>query len=103
MSYTTNISLKNLSAETLNKAALIRAEIDKLERQLTELLSGQVGSSKVHGKKNGRLSELTLSQSMSGNFVKKKKRNLSPEARARIVAAVKARWAREKANSKNKP
>jgi hypothetical protein len=51
MSYTTNISLKNLSAETLNKAALIRAEIDKLERQLTKLLSGQVGSSKVHGKK----------------------------------------------------
>jgi hypothetical protein len=33
---------------------------------------------------------------MSGNFVKKKKRNLSPEARARIVAAVKARWARER-------
>jgi len=27
----------------------------------------------------------------------KKKRHLSPEARARIVAAVKARWAREKA------
>jgi hypothetical protein len=31
---------------------------------------------------------------------KKKKRNLSPEGRARIAAAVKARWARQKKTAK---
>jgi len=31
---------------------------------------------------------------------RKKKRNLSPEGRARIAAAVKARWAREKSTKK---
>jgi hypothetical protein len=31
---------------------------------------------------------------------KKKKRNLSPEGRARIAAAVKARWARQKKAAK---
>jgi hypothetical protein len=32
---------------------------------------------------------------------KKKKRNMSPEGRARLVAAAKARWAREKKAAKN--
>jgi hypothetical protein len=32
--------------------------------------------------------------------LKKKKRNLSPEGRARIAAAVKARWARQKKAAK---
>lgn len=31
----------------------------------------------------------------------KKKRNLSPEGRAKIAAAVKARWAKAKAAAKN--
>ena len=31
-----------------------------------------------------------------GSGKKKKKRNMSPEGRARLVAAVKARWARQK-------
>ena len=35
-----------------------------------------------------------------GSGKKKRKRNLSPEGRARIAAAVKARWARQKKAAK---
>ena len=39
----------------------------------------------------------------AGVAVSKRKRNLTPEGRARIAEAVKQRWARQKAKQKSKP
>lgn len=66
--------------------ASIDAEIEKLQKARTLLAGG--GSSVGNGvpKKRGRKPS--------------KKRNLSPEGRARIAAAVKARWERQKAGKK---
>ena len=98
----TRISIKNLTTETLNKAALLRAEIDRLEKELINLLTGRSISDLRIGKKNNKpnTTKFSLVESDSNKNGKRKKRNLSPEARARIVAAVKARWAREKAKAK---
>ena len=68
--------------------AAIDEEIDRLEK-VRELLQS-AGSSKFAGSL-GRKSAATP-----------KKRNLSPEARARIAAAQKRRWAKQKAAQGNK-
>jgi len=101
MSNTAKIILRNLTSETLKKAAIIRAKIDRLENQLASLLSSQSNMPQLAANKTGRNAKAgDRLTGFSGNVIKKKKRNLSPEARARIVAAVKARWAREKAQAK---
>jgi hypothetical protein len=69
----------------------ILAELDAeiaLLQQAKALLSGET-IKRAPGRPKG-----------STAAVPKKKRNLSPEGRARIAAAVKARWARQKKASK---
>ncbi len=98
MSYIANINIKNLSQDVLEKAKAIRSEIDKLEKQLADILSGNEVST-VTKSRRGRPPRVLATNGASPSApVKRKKRNLSPEARARIVAAVKARWEREKSN-----
>jgi hypothetical protein len=69
---------------------LIDAEIAKLQ-QARALIAGAVAK-----KGPGRPKSTALSTVKP----KKKKRNLSPEGRARIVAALKARWAKQKKAAK---
>ena len=69
--------LANLSVQQLNQAIAIREEIEKLETELGRMLSGKSRSAAAPG-------------------TKKRKRKMSAAARARISAAMKARWAKRK-------
>jgi len=69
--------LVNLSVQQLKRAVTIREEIDSLERELDRITGGQITSAgnAAPGRRRGRL---------------------SPAAKARISAAMKARWAKVK-------
>ncbi len=103
----------SISADALRRAASIKDQIDQLEAEYKAILSGE--SAPVRrgrkpgpkpalkpgpkpGRKPGRVAKVADAAPAAEPATKKgkKKRKLSPEARARIVAAVKARWAREK-------
>lgn len=67
-----------------NIIAEIDAEIASLQRARA-LLAGAATTTRRPGRPKG-----------TSKGTAKKKRNLSPEGRARIAAAVKARWAKQK-------
>jgi hypothetical protein len=79
----------NITADALRRAAAIRDQIEKLQAQVTSILSG---TAPRRGRKPGYVAKKAAARGRP-----RKRRKLSPEARARIVAAVKARWARVKA------
>lgn len=89
----------NLSAHTLRRAASILDQIEKLQAQFTAILGGTAPRrGRKPGRKPGRKAKAAAPESPApAKKKRRKKRKLSPEARARIVAAVKARWARGKA------
>jgi hypothetical protein len=85
--YTARMALKNILAQ-------IDAEIARLQ-QARALLGGT-------GVQKARRGRPRLSEAVSlPPKPAKKKRNLSPEGRARIAEAVKRRWAKQKAKGKN--
>jgi hypothetical protein len=73
------MNITALSPKQLRAAADLRENIDALQNELNELLGGEVSaaSEAPAGPKNGR----------------RKRKKLSPEGRANISAAAKARWA----------
>lgn len=80
--------------EQLKRAAFIAEQIEKLEAELQAILGGA---------KPGRKKKTVLDESGEAPVRKvKKKRNInfSEEARARIAAAQKARWARFRKDKK---
>ncbi|MEZ5325822.1 MAG: hypothetical protein R3F19_12265 [Verrucomicrobiales bacterium] len=94
-----NNNLSNITAIQLREAAEIKDQIDRLETELVAILSG--GTPPVPGKRTGRKpgsKNKPLESAASAPTAKKKggKRKMSPEGRARIVAAQKARWAKIK-------
>lgn len=90
-----------LSAESLRRAAAIREQIESLEAEYQAILSGATVRRRPGPKPKSLAvagaAPLAATDTPAAKPAKKR-RKLSPEARARIVAAVKARWAREKAN-----
>jgi len=74
------MSIMTLSAQQLRAAADLKEDLDSLQNQLNELLGAEAPApaQAPQGPKNGR---------------RKKRRRLSPEGRANIIAAAKARWA----------
>jgi hypothetical protein len=86
----------NISAEALRKAAAIRDQIESLQAQVAAILSGTAPRRGRKPGKRGKKAAKTTAKA-GAPAKRRKKRKLSPEARARIVAAVKARWARQKA------
>jgi hypothetical protein len=70
------ISLSNLSVQQLKRAVVIRENIEKLEKELSSILGETAPAKPARGRG--------------------KKRVMSPEARARIAAAQRARWAKRK-------
>ena len=76
---------------TTDILTLIDAEIATLQ-QARAMVSGEVAKKGPGRPKSTAVSTVTPR--------KKKKRNLSPEGRARIAAAVKARWAKQKKAAK---
>ena len=78
-------AIAQLTPVQLRRAAVLKEKIATLEKQLAALLGGSEKSAPAAAPKKG------------------KKRVLSPAARARIVAAQKARWAKVRAaNAKKK-
>jgi hypothetical protein len=73
-----------------NFIAEIDAEITQLEQARTILSKSAAPAAKKKGRPAGVVKA-------ADKPVKKKKRKLSPEGRARIAAAAKARWAKAKA------
>jgi len=74
------------SAATLRRAIEISERIEKLEAELRSVLSGGSAASAPAAPK-----------AAAGAKRGKKRRRMSPEARARIVAAQKLRWAKVRA------
>ena len=98
-----------ISAVALRRAASIKDQIELLEAEYRAIITGETpparrgpkpGSKRgpKPGRKPGRPAKSAIEAPSAAPAAKKakKKRKMSPEARARIVAAVKARWAREK-------
>lgn len=67
--------------------ALIDAEIAQLQQARAALTGTQASATKRGPGRPPKAASATVA---------KKKRKMSPEGRARLVAAVKARWARQK-------
>ena len=105
--------MPNITSEQLREAAAIKDQIEALEAQLADLLSGSEGGSAsaapvaaTPGKRRGRKPgsknkpKASIEATPSGSTVpaakKAAKRQMSPEGRARIIAAQKARWAKIK-------
>ena len=85
----------DISADALRRAASIKDEIERLQAQYGAILDG---TAPRRGRKPGHQPKVEAPESPEpAKKKRRKKRKISPEARARIVAAVKARWAREKA------
>jgi uncharacterized small protein (DUF1192 family) len=75
--------MHEISAAQLRKAAEIKDKIESLQSELNRLLNG------------------TSSKSASPSApATSRKRTISPEGRARIIAAQKKRWAKQKAAKK---
>ena len=83
------MTLKNLLVS-------IDAEIMRLQKARA-LLAKTENAIPTFAARRGRPKKTAPESTSMG--AKSKKRNLSPEGRARIAAAVKRRWARQKANS----
>ncbi|MEZ5328163.1 MAG: hypothetical protein R3F19_24225 [Verrucomicrobiales bacterium] len=97
--------ITNITSEQLRAAATIKDQIAALEADLAAILGGAAAAppaapaGSVTGKKRGRKpGSKNKSTTDSGAPAKKSaKRKMSPEGRARIIAAQKARWAKAKA------
>jgi hypothetical protein len=74
------------SAATLRRAIEISERIEKLEAELRAVLAGTTSGTASPAPK-----------AAADTKPAKKRRKMSPEARARIVAAQKARWAKVRA------
>lgn len=121
-------SITSLSSDQLRHAADIREQIDRLQNELEELLGapaaveapvrrGPGRPPKLGGRKR-KLSAQGLANIRAGVLKrmgqqpgeteitvivpKRKKRNMSPAARARLSAMAKARWKRAKASGKSR-
>jgi hypothetical protein len=76
-------TLRELSIANLKRAVSIKEQIEKLEAELNGLLGSSAGSERA----------------TSGGGSTGGRRKMSAEARARISAAAKARWAKVKGQS----
>jgi hypothetical protein len=86
------MSIDNLIVE-------IDAEIARLEQARTLLSGAASPATKKRGRPAGAVKAVKAA-AKPAKAAKKAKRNISPEGRARIAAAVKARWARVAAQKK---
>ena len=87
------------SVSNLRRAIEITEQIEKLEAELKSVLSGNGTTTVTAPAKSVAVASKASSPSAKPA---KKKRTMSPEARARIVAAQKARWAKFNAEKAKK-
>ena len=91
--------LSELSAADLRRAAAIREEIDRLESDLADVLTGSAPAPAPRKKKAASKKKAGKKKAGKKKAGKKKggKRRLSPEARERIADAARRRWAAKRA------
>lgn len=93
--YRCEMPTPNTTVDQLKRAIVVAEQIEKLKAELAAILGG------------ASTAPVKADKVKAASVKVRKKRKLSPEARARIVAAVKARWARAKgtkgAKSTGKP
>ncbi len=85
--------------EQLKRAAQLAEQIAKLEAELQAVLGG----AKTRGRKPGKAAkteEAAEGAKPEKKARKKRARNMTPEARARIAEAQKARWAKFRKDQK---
>jgi len=121
-------NITDLSSEQLQRAATIKAQIEKLQKELTSIIGGNgngkasANSAKIAGAQKGASivpdeRRAKLSAALKAHWAKRKKganaptapaakkkgpTRMSPEAIEKIRAAAKARWAaKRKADAKS--
>jgi hypothetical protein len=85
-----------VSAAQLRRAANIRERIEQLEKELLAILGGKSTGS------GGRAKASAAESAPATKKKRRKKRSMSPEARERIAAAQRKRWAKHKKQSPKK-
>jgi hypothetical protein len=87
--------IRNLSVAVIERAITIKKKISMLEAELAALLGGAKAGPK------GKAAKVVDEQDEDPAPKKARaQRTMSPEGRARIIAAQKARWAKAKAGAK---
>lgn len=84
--------IQNLSVEQLKKALHISEQIEALQAQLAEVLGG----AEVETTFAAEAAPVKVRRNARGGKGKSGKGGMSPEGRARIAAAQRARWAKSK-------
>jgi hypothetical protein len=85
------MDITKLTPTQLRKAADLRERIDALQEELNELLGGESPSP----------FEFAVEASQEPKVGRRKRREISPEGRAHISAAAKARWAARRMEKSN--
>ena len=88
-------SILDIPIATLEKVIAIRKQIEALKATEQQILSGSAPVVTLVAKRRGRPPKSVASPAPAAPVIKKK-RTMSPEGRARIAAAQKARWAKVK-------
>lgn len=84
--------LRQYRADTLRRAGEILQEIERLQQELASLFGGNSGAVSASPRQGAKGAKAAKPQG--------KRRSMSPEARARIAAAARARWARYRSEKK---
>jgi len=110
------MSIQNLSAEQLRRAAQIKEQITELYEELSQI--GESSGPSTDGRKRRGRRRMSAAgraaiaaaqrarwakqKSKPGAAPKRRRRRMSAAARAKIAAAAKARWAKAKAAGKSR-
>jgi len=108
-----NLSLTDLSAQQLRKAATLKEQIENLEREMEQLLGGRVerlsGAGRKPKRKMSAAGRAAIAAGARARWAKikraarstnhktKPRRRMSPAAKARLAAIARARWRKAKA------
>src|SRR5436853_611687 len=96
------MSLDNISAKALLKAANIQEKIETLQSELQDILGDLTSSTQPpSGTRTARKKIFSASARRKMAASKKAKRKVSPSVKAKLKAIAKARWAKAKAAGKN--
>ncbi|MBX3744324.1 MAG: hypothetical protein KF833_03365 [Verrucomicrobiae bacterium] len=99
------------SPEALRRAGEILREIEELQQEMASLFGGATKPAAAPAKRRGRppgsgraaaRASAASGAASAGSSSGKSRRQMSPEGRARIAAAARARWARYNAAKKKK-
>ena len=91
------MSIATPSLDKLQRAVIIAEQIQKLEAEMASIFSGKVISNAPASDKTPKTPKTTVKKTRGT------KRSLSPEARERIAAAQRARWAKTKGAKASAP